>query len=115
VQTFQRDLAIAGQLSASDPPKQSGQAGTVGIRDGDEFQPEPLARGRVTHDGISSDLPLGDEKLKIGWGADLAWRRSSQEETTETHVKNARDIVMPVATPTNPHFFVQNDPRVEPA
>jgi hypothetical protein len=103
------------KILASDAPKQSGQARPVGVRDGNEFQPEAMTWFRVAYHRISSDLTLGNEKLKISRSTDLAWRGCSQEQTTETHVKDTRDIVMSITTPTNPHFFVQTEPRVESA
>jgi hypothetical protein len=70
---------VARGSLASEAPEQRGEPRSVGVGDGDEFQPKPLTRGRVAYDGVGSDLSLGDEKLKVGRSPDLAWRRRSQE------------------------------------
>jgi len=104
---------VADKELASEAPEQGGEAGSVDVGHGDKFQAEALTGGRMAYDGVSSNLSLGDEKLQICRSADLARRRRSQKQTTEAHIQDARDVVVSIATPADPYFFVQSNARVE--
>lgn len=94
--------------------EQGGQAGAVGVGDGGELEAEATAAD-VADDRVGADLSFGDEKIKLGGGADGALRGRLQEQAAEAHVADAREVVAAVGMPADPDVVVDDQARIDAA